>query len=309
MSQTKSIRPTDVSKYKNFIITALQTIVTIALAFVMTLIGCRFRIEEFNWIMFVMTFVLSTYMKAVYTEYQKKKELEKEDITTLENTINLDKKEIFAAEKNKEFEKEVERINAMNKLDAYISLLDNIPENKKSENIKWLRKWAYSYFKALELKQNTDEFEIEKNIGSVKWVKYDHLFWHFRKVKYEKIESSKLFAFGKNGRKRAKKYSFSAVAASLNRIVVPLTVTTIFSLIFGLLAPDPQNFTWELAMQLVSYLFSISLGIWWGIRNGKAIIQEDYTEVLNNVASLTREIKAEILPKTAGKEEIKNDTN
>ena len=231
MSQTKSIRPTDVSKYKNFIITALQTIVTIALAFVMTLIGCRFRIEEFNWIMFVMTFVLSTYMKAVYTEYQKKKELEKEDITTLENTINLDKKEIFAAEKNKEFEKEVERINAMNKLDAYISLLDNIPENKKSENIKWLRKWAYSYFKALELKQNTDEFEIEKNIGSVKWVKYDHLFWHFRKVKYEKIESSKLFAFGKNGRKRAKKYSFSAVAASLNRIVVPLTVTQILFVI------------------------------------------------------------------------------
>lgn len=308
MSSKISLKPADVGRYKSFIVTAVQTVITIALAFIMTLIGCKFRIEEFDWIMFVMSFALSTYMKAVYTEYQKGKELAREGITLLENTINEDKKDIYAEEKTKEFDDEVDRINNINKLDSYISLLDNIPEVKKTDEIKELRKWAFNYEKTLEREENVDSFEEIKSISSIKWVKYDNFFWHWRRVKYEKISSSKLFAFGRNGKKRAKKYSFSAFAASFNRLVVPLTVTTIFSLIFGFLAPDPNNFTWELLMQLISYLFSISLGIWWGVRNGKAIIQEDYTEVLNNVASFVREVKTKVLSKPK-KTEVKENVS
>jgi hypothetical protein len=53
----------------------------------------------------------------------------------------------------------------------------------------------------------------------------------------------------------------------------------------------------QLWIDLAGYLFSIVLGAGWGLSNGKAIIQEDYAEILNNVASLVRDMKTKILGK------------
>ena len=74
-----------------------------------------------------------------------------------------------------------------------------------------------------------------------------------------------------------------------------MTCSFMLSLIFGLIGDDGTAIrTGQVWVDLAGYLLSIILGIWWGWNNGKAIIKEDYMEVLNNIASLIRDVKNKI---------------
>lgn len=273
-----------IKKYQGLIITTVQTLAILFLALVTTILQCGFDFEEFNWLTFCLNFLFTTYMKAVYTGYSKNKEILSDNIVVLENTINHDRTEIYNAQKTEEFEKEVERRNKINKLEAYIKELDDT--KRKDSNKKFLeeeRNWAFDYKLALTKEQDVEPFERIKSLKSVK-------------VDYEKIEASKLFTFGKNQMSRKRKYTFSSTWSSINRAAIPTVVSILLSILFGAIQNETYLQSGKVWIDLAGYVASISLGAAWGFSNGKAIIQEDYAEVLNNVASLIREIKAKILP-------------
>ena len=273
---------TTLKKYQGIIITLLQTIAILFIALIITVLHCGFDFEKFNWLTFALNFSFSTFMKLTYTQYAKNKEKMTENIMLLESTINHDRKQIYDAQKTEDFEKEVERRNKINKLEAYIAVLDDKKQNlKNQEIIRERRNWAFDYKTALEKDQDTIEFERIRSIKSIK-------------VVYEKIEASKLFTFGQNSKERKRKYSFNSFGSTMNRMVVPTTITLIFSVILGAIQNESYLETGEVWIDLAGYLFSIIMGAWWGLMNGKAIIQEDYAEVLNNVVILLRDIKTKI---------------
>ena len=268
------------NKYKGIIITTIQTLVILAIAFMLTILSCGFNFKEFNWVRFIFSFIFTTAMKAIYTNYSKNKELENEDIQILKATINKDKREIFDAKKTEDFKLSIEKRNKIKKLDAYITHLDNLKKPKIE-----IRNWAFNYKEALIHNKDTIEFEKERSLNSVK-------------VNYEHVEFSKLFTYGANDKIHKNKYTFNSMLVSLNRAVIPTTISILFSIVFGTLQGENYLTSGNVWIDLVMYLFSIVLGAWWGLNNGKTIIDEEYTEVLNNVASLIREVKSEILPTT-----------
>lgn len=265
------------NKYRGIIITVLQTLVILAIAFILTILSCGFNFIEFNWVRFIFSFIFTTTMKSVYTSYSKNKELQNNDIQTLKMTINKDKRELFDAKKTEEFKSAIEKRNKIKKLDAYITYLDN----KKKPNVN-LRNWAFNYKQSLIKNDDIIEYEKIKSLNSIK-------------INYEHIEYSKLFTYGQNDKIHKNKYTFNSFMASLNRAVIPTTASIIFSILTGTLQGEAYLATGSVWIDLFMYLFSICLGAWWGLNNGKAIIQEDYTEVLNNVASLIREVKKEVM--------------
>lgn len=265
------------NKYRGIIITTLQTLIILAIAFILTILSCGFNFKEFNWVRFIFSFVFTVSMKAIYTSYSKNKEMLNEDIITLRATINKDKREIFDCKKTEEFKQALERRNNIKKLDAYITKLDNA----KQPNIKE-RDWAFNYKQALVHQASTLEYEKIKSLNSIK-------------INYEHIEYSKLFTYGQSDKIHKNKYTFSSFQASFNRAIIPTTLSIIFSILFGTLQGEAYLASGNVWIDLFMYLFSICLGGWWGLNNGKTIINEDYTEVLNNIASLIREIKKEVL--------------
>lgn len=267
---------TNLNRYSDIIITTVQTLVIVLLAGVMTVVQCGFDFKNFDLVSFSFNFLFTTSMKAVYTNYSKNRELKSPEITLLRNTISSDRVEIYDNKKNDEFNLEVERRNKINKLQAYIDKLDNKKNLNREE-----RNWAFDYKVALIKKQDTTEFEKIKSLSSIR-------------VKYEKAEASKLFNFGQNSKNKRKKYVFNSFKSSLNRAIIPVTASFIISVILGTIRNESDVTNLQLWIDLAGYLFSIVLGAWWGFNNGRTIIQEDYTEVLNNVASLVREIKTEI---------------
>lgn len=281
------------SKFKQVILTLLQTLITVIVALILTIIQCGFDFKKFNWLRFAMNFLFTTYMKAVYTNYAKEKEQkENKDIIILRNTIEEDRKEIYNKKKTEDFEAEVERINQINMLEIFINDLDNkIIKGKNDEKIKKEREWAFNYRQALLSGKDITELERERSVNSIS-----------KKVKYEKIEASKLWTYGQNSKSRSKKYTFSSFGSSLNRAIIPTTVTLVISVLFGVIDDQSGLKEGRLWIDLASYMASIGLGIWWGVKNGESIMEEDYLEVLNNVASLVREIKVKILPE----QEIEN---
>ena len=272
-----------IKKQKNIIVTIFQTIIVVAIALVITIVSCNFSFKDFNWLTFLFNFIFTTVMKASYTNYSKEKEMLSEEVVLLTATIANDRKVIFNLQKTDEFEKEIERRNKINKLEAYINKLDSlIPKKVKlQKELLSQRTWAFDYKKALVNSEDVEEFERIRSINSVK-------------IDYEHVEASKLFTYGANSSVRKKKYVFSSWASSLNRALVPVTVSIIISIVFGAIRADGALRTGQVWIDLAGYLFSIILGIWWGWNNGKAIIKEDYTEVLNNVASLIRDVKNKI---------------
>ena len=202
------------------------------------------------------------------------------DLSPVEELAPAAETENESTEVAKETEKEIDKRNKITKLDHYIAKLDNKhyrslkKERKKNE----LREWAYEYKQALMRKENIEHFEKTKSLSSVK-------------VNYEKINSSKLFTYGRNSKIRKTKYTFSPMLSSLNRGLIPTVFSLCISLLFGTLQDDSYLQSGKVWLDLMSYLFSIGLGSWWGMTNGKAIIQEDYLEVLNNVALLIRDVK------------------
>ena len=271
------------SRYRDTFVVVVQTLAVLIFALVITIVSCGFDFKEFNWLTFAFNFIFTTSMKASYTNYAKIKEMQEENIVLLMNTITLDRKAIYDAQKTKEFEEEVERRNKINKLEAYINKLDrkNYKSIKKNRDKIEKRSWAFDYKQALMSKKDIIEFERKRSLKSIK-------------VDYEKIKASKLFTYGANSKNRHKKYVFNAVNSSLNRALVPTTVSLILAVIFGTIQNDSALRTGQVWIDLAGYLFSIALGIWWGLNNGKSIIKEDYAEVLNNIVSLIRDIKTEI---------------
>ena len=272
-----------IKKQKNVIVTIFQTIIVVGIALVITIVSCNFKFKEFNWLTFLFNFIFTTVMKASYTNYSKEKELLNEEITLLTATIANDRRIIFNQQKTDDFEKEIDRRNKISKLDAYISKLDYlIPKKKKhKKDLITKRNWAFEYKKALEKNQETEEFEKTISIKSIK-------------IDYEHIEASKLFTYGANAKTRKKKYVFSSWNSSLNRALIPVTVSMFMSIIFGAIKAEGGLNSGQVWIDFSFYMFSVILGIWWGYNNGKAIIKEDYTEVLNNVASLIRDVKNKI---------------
>lgn len=270
-------------KHRNLLVTIFQTIIVVGIAFIITVVSCKFKINEFNWLTFIFNFVFTTIMKASYTNYAKEKEMLTEEVMLLTATIANDRKMIFNQQKTDEFEKEIDRRNKINKLEAYINKLDSIipTKNKKKELIEE-RNWAFDYKKALMSGQEVEEFERIKSINSIN-------------IDYEHIEASKLFTYGANAKTHKRKYTFSSWGSSFSRAIIPVTCSVVLSLIFGLIGDDGSAMkTGQVWIDLAGYLLSIILGIWWGWTNGKAIIREDYMEVLNNIASLIRDVKNKI---------------
>lgn len=277
------LRVDRLARYRDVFVVVIQTIAVLIFALVITIVSCGFNFKEFNWLTFAFNFIFTTSMKASYTNYAKIKEMQEENIVLLMNTITLDRKAIFDAQKTKEFEEEVEHRNKINKLEAYINELDrkNYRNPKKNKEKIEIRTWAFEYKNALIEKKDTLEYEKTRSINSIK-------------VDYEKIKTSKLFTYGASNKNRHKKYVFSAFSSSLNRALVPTTVSLILAVIFGTIQNDSSLNTGQVWIELAGYLFSIALGIWWGLNNGKSIIREDYAEVLNNIVSLIRDIKTKI---------------
>lgn len=269
-------------KYKNLLVTVAQTLIILGMALIITVVSCGFVFDDFNWTTFMFNFVFTTTMKVTYTSYAKSREMLSTETVTLTNTIAMDRAAIFNAQKTKQFEDEVERRNKINKLEAYINKLDSKePRQNKVQEHREKRKWAFEYKQALIREEDTESFEEIRSIKSVK-------------VSYEHIEASKLFTYGANSVIQKKKYVFSSWSSSLNRAVIPTTASLILSILFGALQNDSSLKTGQVWLDLAGYLFSIVLGIWWGWNNGKAIIQEDYNEVLNNVASFIRDVKTKL---------------
>lgn len=271
-------------KHRNLLVTIFQTIIVVGIAFIITIVSCKFKIEEFNWLTFIFNFVFTTIMKASYTSYAKEKEMMTDEVVLLTATIANDRKVIFNLQKTDDFEKEIERRNKINKLEAYINKLDVLISKQQKERKEKIeeRNWAFDYKQALIKNENTEEFERIRSINSVT-------------VDYEHIEASKLFTYGANAKVHKRKYTFSSWGASFSRAIVPVTFSIVLSLIFGLIGDDGSALkTGQVWIDLAGYLLSIILGIWWGWNNGKAIIREDYMEVLNNIASLIRDVKNKI---------------
>lgn len=271
------------SRYRDIFVVVIQTIAVLIFALVITVLSCGFDFKEFNWLTFAFNFIFTTTMKASYTNYAKIKEMQEENVVLLMNTIAIDRRAVYDSQKTKEFEDEVERRNKINKLEAYINKLDskNYKNQQKNEEKLEKRTWAFEYKNALIEEKDTLEFEKIRSINSIK-------------VYYEKIKTSKLFTYGASSKDRHKKYVFNAVSSSLNRALVPTTVSLILAVVFGTIQNNAELKTGQVWIDLAGYLFSIALGIWWGINNGKSIVREDYTEVLNNIASLIRDIKNKI---------------
>lgn len=265
------------SKYRSVIITAVQTIFIVLFALAITIVQCGFDFKKFNFLTFSFNLLFSTIMKSVYTSYAKNNEMQTDEIVLLKNTISLDRKEIYDAKKTEEFKKQVEKRSNINKLNALIIKLDNEKELNKE-----LRDWAFNYRTALEKNQDIEEFEKQRSLASIK-------------IDYEKIEASKLFTFGQSEKIRKKKYTFNSTTASISRAIVPTTVSIVISLLFGMISNESTIRDGSVWIEFAGYLMSMGLGIWWGLNNGRNIVQEDYAEVLNNVSSLIREIKTEIL--------------
>lgn len=281
-----SVKITNISKYSDIIITTIQTLAIVLLAAVLTIVKCGFDFSKFDFVSFCFNFLFTTSMKFVYTNFSKNKELRNDEIVLLRDTISFDRKEIYDAQKMDDFNAEIERRNKISKLQAYIDKLDNKRKLNKEE-----RNWAFDYKMALINKQDTTEFERIKALTSIKH------------VRYEKAEPSKLFNFGQNSKNKRRKLVFNSFKSSLNRIAIPMTVSIAVSVILGTIQNESDLTNAQLWIDLAGYLFSISLGAWWGLNNGKVIIREDYAEVLNNVASLVREVKTEI---GVGNNEVSN---
>ena len=275
------MKVTTLKRYQGLILTIFQTVIVLFCAFVLTFLSCGFNFENFRWLTFVINFGFTTYMKVSYTIYAKNREMLADNIVVLENTINHDRTEIYNAQKTEELEEEIERRNRINRLEAYINYLDN---KKDFTKYKEMRKWAFNYKMALIEERDTIEFEEIRSINSIN-------------IYYEKIESSKLFTFGKNHNVRKKKYSFNSLSSSLNRAIIPTVASLLISIVLGGIENKTYVESGQLWVDLAGYLFSIVLGAGWGFSNGKAIIQEDYAEILNNVASLVRDMKTKILGK------------
>lgn len=278
------MRIDSIRKHRNIIVTIFQTIIVVGIALVITIVSCNFRFEDFNWLTFLFNFVFTTVMKASYTNYSKEKEMANDEVILLTATIANDRKAIFNQQKTDDFEKEIDRRNKINKLEAYINKLDSfIPKLNDKRRKKKLeeRNWAFEYKQALIKCENVEEFERTKSVNSIK-------------VDYEHIEASKLFTYGANAKIRKKKYVFNSWTSSLNRALIPVTCSIILSIIFGAVRADGSLERGQVWIDLAGYLLSIILGIWWGWNNGKSIIREDYMEVLNNIASLIRDVKNKI---------------
>lgn len=271
------------ARYRDIFVVVVQTLVVLVFALIITVISCGFNFEEFNWLTFTFNFIFTTSMKASYTNYAKIKEMQEENVVLLMNTIAMDRRAVYDAQKTKEFEEEVERRNKISKLEAYINKLDrkNYKSIRKTSKKNEARTWAFEYKQALINEEKTINFERTRSLKSVK-------------VYYEKIKTSKLFTYGASSKNRHKKYVFNATVSSLNRALIPTTVSLILAVIFGTIQNNSELKTGQVWIDLAGYLFSIALGIWWGLNNGKSIIREDYTEVLNNIASLIRDIKTKI---------------
>ena len=271
------------SRYRDVFVVVIQTLAVLIFALIITVVSCGFDFNQFNWLTFAFNFIFTTTMKASYTNYAKLKEMQEDNVVLLMNTIAMDRRAVYDSQKTKEFEDEVERRNKINKLEAYINKLDkkNYKNPVKNKAKMEVRTWAFEYKNALVEEKDTLEFEKIKSVNSIK-------------VYYEKIKTSKLFTYGASSKDRHKKYVFNAVNSSLNRALVPTTVSLILAVIFGTIQNNSELKTGQVWIDLAGYLFSIALGIWWGINNGKSIVREDYTEVLNNIASLIRDIKNKI---------------
>ena len=287
---------TSIGKYTDIIITAIQTFAIILFASIITVFQCGFDFEKFDWLSFSLNFIFTTSMKVSYTVFSKNRELKTPDIVLLRNTIAADRKAVYDAQKNKDFEVEVERRNKISKLEVLISKLDNksCKNQKNKEKNRELRDWAFDYKKALTEKKDCTEFEKKRSLESI------------RNIDYEKVEASKLFSFGQNGKQRKKKYVFNSLATSLNRAIIPMLTTFILSVVFSTIKSNGNISDYQLWIDLISYLFSITIGAWWGLGNGKHIIQEDYSEVLNNVANYVREVATEIGVVSSKKENKEN---
>lgn len=285
-------------EHKNILLTAFQTIIILIIAAVITFVGCKFQIKNFRWVVFVGNFLFTTMMKVVYTNYSKVNALKDIDIVTLQTAIFEDKKQIYNYNLTEDFNIEVERINNINLLSSYISQLDSKKEINDKE--KELRAWAFEYRIALEKTYEPiiPEFEEKKSIKSIKLSFF---------TEYERVDPSKLFTYGINSKDKKKKYTFNTMSSSLSRGAFPTIVGLILSLLWGLIGVDGDVEVGQMLIDFASYVMSIGLGIWWGFQNGKAIIQEDYSEVLNNIASLVREVKSKIFKKNNIKEEKVND--
>lgn len=271
-----------IKKYKNLLITIAQTLIVLALALVITIVSCGFNFKEFNWKTFIFNFLFTTTMKITYTSYSKSRAMQENETVILTNTISMDRAEIFNAQKTKEFENEIERRNKINKLESYINKLDSKEPKPNKEKIhREKRKWAFEYKQALIHEEDVEKFEEIRSLKSIK-------------VDYEHVEASKLFTYGANSTVQKKKYVFSSWNSSLNRTVIPTTLSLIISILFGTLQGYSSLKTGQVWIDLAGYLFSIVLGICWGWNNGRAIIKEDYNEVLTNVASLIRDVKAKL---------------
>lgn len=271
-------------RHRNLLVTIFQTIIVVGIAFIITVVSCKFKIEDFNWLTFIFNFVFTTIMKASYTSYAKEKEMMTDEVVLLTATIANDRKVIFNQQKTDDFEQEIERRNKINKLEAYINKLDILISKHKKRRKERIeeRNWAFDYKQALVKNENTEEFERIRSINSIN-------------VDYEHIEASKLFTYGANSKIQKRKYTFSSWGSSLSRAIIPVTCSIILSLIFGLIGDDGSSLqTGQVWIDLAGYLLSIILGIWWGWNNGKSIIREDYMEVLNNIASLIRDVKNKI---------------
>ena len=271
------------SRYRDVFVVVIQTLAVLIFALIITVVSCGFDLEKFNWLTFAFNFIFTTTMKASYTNYAKIKEMQEDNVVLLMNTIAMDRRAVYDSQKTKEFEDEVERRNKINKLEAYINKLDrkNYKNPQKNKEKMEKRTWAFEYKNALVEEKDTLEFEKTRSVNSIK-------------VDYEKIKTSKLFTYGASSKERHKKYVFSAFNSSLNRALIPTTVSLILAVIFGTIQNSSELKTGQVWIDLAGYLFSIALGIWWGINNGKSIVREDYTEVLNNIASLIRDIKNKI---------------
>ncbi len=251
----------------NLISTVSQTAVLIIFSMLITIVHCSMNNSEFNWLTFTMTFLLSNYSKAIFVRYKSNVCLKNDDIVQKQIVITKDKNWIFQNNKTEEFKEELRKINETNKLDA---IIDYCYRKKNKED---LLQWA---------------FDIKKGVENNK---YSLNSIHIR---YNHIKYTTLLTAGKSDGNNDKQYVFSGRKASLNRSLGSMMMSFVISYLFSTLVVNDYVASGQVWLDLGTYLMAITTGIASGISIGEKIILEDYYSVLENVASLIREIKGKI---------------
>lgn len=263
----------------------LEIFVIVLVAFLTTLMATGFDIMQFDYVMFTLSTMYSIYGRAVATSYSSGTEKAvNTDVRLLAESVFAKRKLYFASDKQKAFDEVLYYYNCQRCYEQYYLDLSKkhlfiSPGHKRHEKITTLLKNCDTLLKLLKNKKY-EEFETlskEYQMYSIR-----------RNYPYLTVKTTHLWCgTATSDKTNNDAFAFNSAKSSINYAMPSMVGIALFNFMLSSLIVG-FNGTAETIIKLCSYLFSIVMGISWGIRNGKRIISDDYRNILSNNLKLIK---------------------